>query len=259
MKKTALLILGFAFLASCEAMFTTNIFDSLDNLDLSSMSTEEKAGAVLDDTAGAIEGMSQTEIDELINDLTALADDTSASDNTRMQAAAAAAEVELTASGANETINNLSTLATDLINGDTTINDPSDVLTNLFSGSADDIETQLNAMLAAAASLETYGDVLGSSGTAPAGVNPEDVAVTALVAGFILSLSQADADGNGTDNTTAEIAAAIADPASAGNMFDSLPDISTISNDPSSLFSSNDGLINIVEGSELYSSLLGSM
>ncbi len=247
MKKTALLILGFAFLASCEAMFTTNIFDSLDNLDLSSMSTEEKAGAVLDDTAGAIEGMSQTEIDELINDLTALADDTSASDNTRMQAAAAAAEVGLTSTGADETINSLSDMVTDLASGDLTINDPSDILDNLFSGlSEDEITAQLDAMVAAASALSTYGSVLGSGGEAPAGVSADSVAVTALVVGLV---SQ-------STNTTAEIAAAIIGGTTSSI---DLPDMSALTADGGieTIFGAD--LANTIEGGSMVSTLLDMM
>jgi hypothetical protein len=246
LKQTVLLILGFAFLASCEEMFTTNIFDSLDNLDLSDMSTAEKAGAVLDDTGGAIAGMSQTEIDDLVDDLNDLANDTSASDNTRMQAAAAAAEVGLASTGADDTINSLSDLATGLVNGDTTINDPSDILDNLFSGSsAAEIKAQLDAMVAAASALETYGSIL-EGGDPPAGVSADSVAITALVVGLV---------SQSTDSTD-DIAAAIV--AGTTNTID-LPDMSALTADGGieTIFGAD--LANTIEGGSMVSTLLDMM
>jgi hypothetical protein len=256
-----LLVVLMIMLVSCEALFTTNLFGDLDKLDLSNMSDREKAVAVLDDTAGAIEGMSSSQIAELISDLNALAADTSGSNDTRMQAAAASSAVQMSSSGADDTINNLGGMASDMANGDLVIDDPSDILTSIFSDSNGNplsgaaITAQLDAMIASAAALKTYGSIIGDSGNPPAGVSADELAVTAMVVGLVDILVTGG-------STTAEIAAAIVDP-NPETAIDALPgtfpDISDMTADGGmdTLFGAD--LANTIESSGMVSSLLGMM
>ena len=245
---------------SCESLFTTNLFAGIDKLDLSKMSSEEKAVAVLDDPEGALEDLSDTEVEELLTDLADLYNDTSEDDSTREQAAAAAAAVELAQAGADDTINNLGDVAADLINDDLTIEDAGDLLSTIFSDEngnpldQTEVETQLTAILAAAAALEVYGDVLGDGGSAPAGVSPNELAVTALVAGMVNFL----VDPNNVETSVTAIAADIVN--GTITTLGGLPDLSVISTNPeAALFPENDGLANVVEGSDLITSLLDLM
>jgi hypothetical protein len=265
LSSSLLLVALLTLLVSCEALFTTNLFGDLDKLDLANMSDREKAVAVLDDTAGAIEGMSSSQVAALISDLNALAADASQTDATRMQAAAASSAVEMSSSGADDTINNLGDLATSLVDGSLVIDSPDDIFTAIFSDSngnplsAAQIEVQLQAMVDAAAALEAYGDLLGTSGEAPAGVNSDVLGLTALVAGLVSE----------TGETVGNLASAIADPAGATDttpadgipdVFTDLPDMSTFADDPAgTLTTINPGLTNTITGSGMISSLLGMM
>ena len=255
-----LMITGLLFM-SCEEMFTTNIFQDLDKLDLSSMSSKEKAVTVLDDAEGAIEDMSEAEVDDLIAELEGLYNNPGEDDDTRMQAAAAAADVELAESGANDTINNLGDAVSELADGSLEVDDPSDILTSIFSDESGnplgvtEIAAQLEAMVAAAAALEVYGSVLGADGGEPAYVNPEEIAMTALIVGMVDLVSDSNPAATYTD-----IANVIANPDSAAdddadgipNLFESLPDMSNLADDPAgTLFPSSPGMQNIVNNSSL--------
>lgn len=256
---TPVIILFLMTAISCESLFRGNLFEDMDRLDLSGMSTAEKADAVL---SGAIENLDEDEADELIGDLEALYNDESQNRDTRKQAAAAAATVELTSSGADDTVNNLGSLASDMASGDLEIDNPEDLLESVFSDdsgeplSSSEIETQLTSMLEAAAALEAYGDVLGEGGEAPAGVDAEQIAITAMVVGLV--------DVSGA--TPTQLAEAIANPSGAPDSdgdgtpdaFESLPDMTNFSEDPAgTLFADNPGLANTIEGSPVLDSVLG--
>ncbi|MDC7224132.1 MAG: hypothetical protein PQJ60_10360 [Spirochaetales bacterium] len=251
-----ILLLG-AFLTflSCESLFTTNIFATMDELDISDMSTEEQAVALLDDTDSALDSLTDEEVDELLDDLEDLYTDTSEDDATRQQAAAAAAEVELAQSGADDTINNLSDLANDLVSDELTVDDPGDILTAIFSDENGDplteaeISEQLDAMLEAVVALEAYGDVLGDDGDAPVGVDSTELAVTAMVVGLVDYMVD-------SGNSTTDIATAIAAEDTSTLTLPSLDDM-TADNGMETLF--GEDLANTIEGSDLVSTLLDQM
>ena len=244
-------------LTSCEEMFTTNLFAELDKLDLSNMSSEEKAVAVLDDTEGALEDLSDSEVQDLLDDLSDLYSNSS-SDNTKMQAAAAYSEVVLAESGANETLANLNDLANDALDDPSAFDEPGDILSNLFSDgngnplSASEVEDQLSAMLSSYSALTVYGAVLGDGGTPPAGVNPDELALTAMVVGLVNYINVNDGKPDAT--SISDLADAI-----VGNDYSTLPmpTITQMSTDMDTVFGSD--LANTIEGSGTVTSLLDMM
>jgi hypothetical protein len=259
-KKTGSILLVMAlFLSyfSCEAMFTRNIFDSMDNLDLSSMSTAEQASAILDDADGSLASLTDDEVDELLDDLEDLYSDESEDDSIRMQAAAAAADVELTNSGSDDTINNISDMVSDLISDDLTVDDPGDILTSIFSDesgavlSVEEITEQLESMMEAIDALEAYGSVLGDDGDVPEGVDSTELAVTALVVGLVDIMITDD----GT-TTVSDIAEAISTDTTDTLTMPSLDDLSA-DDGMDGLF--GEDLANTIEGSSLVSSMLDLM
>lgn len=206
-----LLTLILFLLNGCQAMFQTNIFEAWDKKDyddFEKMSVDELLAASLqDDTfVDQLTDESDTVVNQVIANLQDEIDN-SGNNDTVMEAASLQSEIILVNSGSDDTLQNVNTLLTSMLtdsSANVDLTDPATLMGDLFgNASTAEVETQITAMLAAAAALDSYGTALDAEGGAPPTVDSDELGSTALMVGMATILS------NGGANTPAQIASNI--------------------------------------------------
>lgn len=178
-----------AFFSGCENFFTGNIFSALDkpqitlddpsdilnNLDSLDTLSEEDATAALNTLQNSLKTIDPEENKELYQ-----------------ETALAVADLSLSTSGADETINNLApSLSSAMDDPSAILSDPDAAIASIFpeDASADEITEQLDAMLSAADAIESYGNTLDDSGNDNlSDTEKGDLAMQAVITGSVDSL-----------------------------------------------------------------------
>lgn len=220
-KKAMILLITITFFG-CEAMFTSNLLSTFDQPNLTNLD-QQSASDLVDNFMGDdsfYDALSDSQVADVLATLEEALD---AGGTEGQEAGIMASELVLASSGAEDTMQNVNDLVTEVAGGDTssldTISSASDLIMTLFPPGATEAEIadQLAGMITSAQLLNNVGLI---GGTVPGSTDPEEVGSNALFCSMVAIMAGSDLVNDDAATIAADAAtlanALVNDTATAG-------------------------------------------